>query len=151
MHDILRRRNQDVLQELKLVIKTQSDDVRFLQLHFSAMTVSGENYITATFRDCTEARRLEKAEQSNRLLNMLTNSVTHKLMTPLKCISSFARSLQKELQHSEKRKEAELIDVTSKLMISHVSLLLDKSVIENKVFKPNLAPAPSNKIVSDAI
>ena len=81
----------------------------------------------------------------------MTNSVTHELMTPLKCISSFARSLQKELQHSEKRKEAELIDVTSKLMISHVSLLLDKSMLENKAFKPNFAPYPFNKIVSDAV
>lgn len=151
MHDILRRSKQDVRRQLKLVMKTESDDARFLELHYNNMTVNGEDYITATFHDCTEVVRLEKVESNNRLLNMLTSSVTHELMTPLKCISSFARSLQKELQHSAKRQEAELIDVTSKLMISHVSLLLDKSMIENKVFKPNIALYPFNKIVSDAV
>ena len=41
MHDILRRSKEDVRRQLKLVMKTERGDVRFLELHYNKMTVSG--------------------------------------------------------------------------------------------------------------
>ena len=41
MHDILRRSKEDVRRQLKLVMKTESGDARFLELHYNKMTVSG--------------------------------------------------------------------------------------------------------------
>jgi K+-sensing histidine kinase KdpD len=49
---------------------------------------------------------------------MLTSSVTHEMVTPLKCMISFAAIVLKELQNSPKRKEAELIMTTAKLLLS---------------------------------
>jgi len=40
----------------------------------------------ATFRDLTEQLKLVKIQEDNRLLQMLTQSVTHEMVTPLKCV-----------------------------------------------------------------
>ena len=72
----------------------------------------------ATFRDVTEKKKLAKIEKANKLLHMLTSSVTHEMVTPLKCMISFAAIILKELQNSPKRKEAELIMTTAKLLLS---------------------------------
>ena len=73
------------------------------------------------------------------------------MVTPLKCIISFATSLQKELKHSPKCKEAELIYVTAKLLLSEVKLLLDKNMIQNEIFTLQYEHVPINRIISDAV
>lgn len=105
----------------------------------------------ATFRDVTERRKYAKTEEANKLLHLLTSSVTHEMVTPLKCMVSFSETVVKALANSPKRYEAELIMTTSKLLLSQVKLLLDKNMIENDLFMPNLEIAPFNRTVSDAI
>jgi len=94
---------------------------------------------------------LAKIEADNKLLHMLTSSVTHEMVTPLKCMVSFSETVLKELENSPKKHEAELIVVTSKLMLSQVKLLLDKNMLEHDLFLPNLEVASFNKSVADAI
>lgn len=85
------------------------------------------------------------------MLHLLNSSVTHEMVTPLKCIVSFAKSILKELEHSPKRHEAELIISTTKLILSQVKLLLDKNMIEHDLFEPELTLSPLNKTVSSVI
>jgi K+-sensing histidine kinase KdpD len=72
----------------------------------------------ATFRDVTELKNIAKMQADNKLLQLLTSSVTHEMVTPLKCIVNFSESLVKELRKSPKKYEAELIVTTSKLLLS---------------------------------
>jgi K+-sensing histidine kinase KdpD len=72
----------------------------------------------ATFIDVTEIQKFAKIEADNKLLQMLTSSVTHEMVTPLKCMVSFSETVVKALADSPKRYEAELIMTTSKLLLS---------------------------------
>lgn len=115
------------------------------------MMLDRQEHFVATFHDMTESKRLQQAQGQNTLLSLLTSSVSHEMVTPLRCIISFANNLQDELKHSERRKDAELILVTSKLLLQQVKLLLDQSMIENEMFVPQYEEMPLNRIVQDAV
>lgn len=51
-----------------------------------------------SIRDVTAIRALGAAQSQNHYLNMLTASVTHELMTPINCISTFSSSLALSLK-----------------------------------------------------
>jgi hypothetical protein len=55
------------------------------------------------------------------------------------------------LKHSPRRQDAELIFVTSKLLISQTKMLLDKNMIEKGLFTPTFEELPINRIVTDAV
>ena len=105
----------------------------------------------ATFYNETESKTLAKVEQQNTLLTLLQSSVSHELLTPLKCITSFAQNLERDLKHSPKKKEAQLISLTAKLLQSQVKMNLDKSLLENGKFEPNLNDSPINRVIEDVI
>jgi hypothetical protein len=44
-------------------------------------------------RDVTSLKKLVKSEKNNKTMQLLTASVSHELITPLKCIGSFAKEL----------------------------------------------------------
>ena len=126
-------------------------EYRELQLSLNNLMFNNYECKVATFRDVTEKKKLAKTEAANKLLHMLASSVTHEMVTPLKCMISFAATVQKELKNSPKREEADLIVTTAKLLLSQVKLMLDKNMIENDIFLPNLELAPLNKTVLDAL
>lgn len=93
-------------QSIKLKMTTNGPKPKYLHLQFSSMILDKGEYRVATFLDETDCRTLAQVEQKNHLLSMLQSSVTHDMLTPLKCIISFAKSLDRELIHSNKRKDA---------------------------------------------
>lgn len=79
-------------------------------------------------------------EADNKLLHMLTSSVTHEMVTPLKCMINFSEKVSDSMKSSKSpgKKEARLITTTAKLLLSQVQLLLDKNMLEYDLFTPNL-------------
>jgi signal transduction histidine kinase len=71
------------------------------------------------------------------MLSLLTSSVTHEMITPLKCIAEFGKSILKGVTTPQVSKEAKLIVSTSKLLLSQIKLLLDKNMLDNDLFVPN--------------
>ena len=117
------------------------------------MTLNKEEYRVATFHDETKAKALQKLEMQSQLMTKLQTSVKHEMITPLKCISGFAKTIEQELviKNSARCRDAHMIYVTSQLLLSEVNMLLDKSMIDNHIFKLNLEYIPINRIVYDAI
>jgi hypothetical protein len=72
------------------ILMKGSDGPRFLELFLNNMIYAGHTHRVATFSDITESKALAKAEQRNNLMSLLTSSVSHDMLTPLKCICSFA-------------------------------------------------------------
>jgi hypothetical protein len=70
------------------------------------------------------------------MLNLLTSSVTHEMLTPLKCIVQFGTKLLKS-RDPFVVKEAELIVSTANLLLSQVNQILDKNMLDNNAFAPN--------------
>ena len=84
------------------------------------------------------------------MLSLLTSTVTHEMITPLKCVIQFGETLLKS-KDPKVSKEAELIVSTAKLLLSQVKLTLDKNMIDNNAFTPNLEYYPLNKTIIDVM
>ena len=100
--------------ELKMRVP-QSDEIRYLQLQLSVMTLQKEEFRVATFHDETKAKALQKLEVQSQLMNRLQSSVKHEMITPLKCISGFAKTIEQELaiRGSSRSRDAHMVYVTS--------------------------------------
>lgn len=72
-----------------------------------------------TIRDISEINNFAKVSAQNKMLSLLTSSVTHEMITPLKCVIQFGMTLLKSKDPSVV-KEAELIVSTAKLLLSQV-------------------------------
>lgn len=127
--------------------------MRTLMVTLSSLLFNHEECQVITFRDVTQVKKLAKIETANKFLNMMTSSVTHEMITPLKCIISFSDFILKDLidKKSNAYRSTQLINTTSKLLFSQVKLLLDKNILKHDLFLPNLELNLFNKTVQDAI
>ena len=77
-------------------MKSEYDDPRFryLELQMSTITYFDVEYRVATFHDLTESKKLQQSEANTRMVSLLSSSVSHEMVTPLKCIASISKSLQ---------------------------------------------------------
>lgn len=91
-----------------------------------------------TIRDISAQKELKKSEEKNSLLNLLTSSVSHELMTPIRCIITFATLLLNSLKNEAQKNKATNIINTGKLLQSQIKMLLDRSLLENGQFRPQL-------------
>ena len=82
------------------------------------------------------------------MLSLLTSTVTHEMITPLKCVIQFGETLL-NAKDPKVSKEAELIVSTAKLLLSQVKLTLDKNMLDNNAFTPNFEYYPLNKTIID--
>jgi K+-sensing histidine kinase KdpD len=59
--------------------------------------------------DVSHQRQLEKAEEQNHLLNLLTSSVSHELLIPIKCIANFSTNILEDNSDENVLSKAHLI------------------------------------------
>ena len=100
-------------------------------------------------KDVSTTEYLREVKQKNSLLNLLTSTMSHELLTPISCIISLAQSANKQSNESSIITKAALIMNTGKLVLSQIKMLLDKSLIENSQFILNLRPENVHEIVYD--
>lgn len=83
----------------------------------------------------------------------MTSSVTHEMITPLKCMVYFSEFIIKDMKDKKSNayQSAKQILNTSKLLLSQVKLLLDRNMLKHDFFKPNLELTKFNKTVIDTI
>ena len=70
-----------------------SDEPQNLELKLTNLIFNKEECKVATFRDITKARQLVKVKKHNELLHMLSSSVTHEMVTPLKAMINLCQSI----------------------------------------------------------
>ena len=61
---------------------------------------------------------------------MLQTSVSHELLTPIKCIGAFSLELANQVANGKLKSKAKLVHSTSMLLLSQVKVLLDKSMLD---------------------
>ncbi len=64
-----------------------------VQISFQSIIFNDEYCMILRIRDITAHKQLEKAQSENKMLSLLQASVSHELITPIKCIGSFAQEL----------------------------------------------------------
>lgn len=59
---------------------------KILDVNLQPLTYQNTDATLVTMRDITEVRKFSKISENNKVLTLLTSSVTHEMITPLKCI-----------------------------------------------------------------
>lgn len=85
------------------------------------------------------------------MLSLLTASVSHELIAPLKCIGSFSVDLIAQIPDPKTRYKVELIFSTSNMLLAQVKFLLDKNLLEKKLFVPHFEKHSLRKILTDIV
>jgi signal transduction histidine kinase len=91
-----------------------------------------------TIRDLTAQLKLEQAEQKSSLLSLLTSSVSHELITPIRCMVTFGNELVSSNLKDKNKRKASLIVNTGKLVLTQIKMLLDRNMLENGNFAPQI-------------
>lgn len=82
---------------------------------------------------------------------MVTSSVTHDMITPLRSVSCLSKRLSETLENTNGHKDALLIYNTSQILLSQVKLLLDKNLLDNNRFMPSLDDHPINQTIENIV
>jgi light-regulated signal transduction histidine kinase (bacteriophytochrome) len=69
-----------------------------------------------SIRDLTDFDKLKKTESQNKLLNLLNYSVSHEMITPLKCILNLAETALKDCLDEKLTRTLTLIIRTGKIL-----------------------------------
>ena len=102
-------------------------------------------------RDITALSKISKISENNKILTLLTSSVTHEMITPLKCIIQFTHNVLKLTTDLARKKDLELILSTAQLLLSQVKLLLDRNMLEKNIFTPNFEMHPFNATINNVV
>jgi hypothetical protein len=92
--ELLDHLNDRILKMKILNTDDKFEKYLFVQITYQNIFYNNRECKILNIRDVTALKQLAKAEEDNRLTQLLTASVSHELITPLKCIGSFAKELQ---------------------------------------------------------
>lgn len=104
-----------------------------------------------TIKDVSEAQDLKKVQQKNTLLNLLTSTMSHELLTPISCMIELSTKMEANSCEGSTISTSTLIKNTGKLVLSQIKLLLDKGLIENEQFSLNLVQESIYDIVYSVV
>ena len=108
---------------------------------------NGKESQLLTLTDITIHKKLEAQENKNRLLTTMNASMHHEILTPLKVNIQIAEKLSKLQDITQLKEMAQIVSVSSKLVLFHANDLLDHRIFESG----NFAPAYIYASVSNAL
>ena len=89
-----------------------------------------------TLTDITIHKRLELQENKNHILTMMNANMHHEILTPLKVNIQVAEKLSTLQDISQLKEMAQIVSVSSKLVLFQANNLLDHRNIQNGSFAP---------------
>ncbi len=75
--------------------------------------------------------------------------MSHELLTPIKCIGALSLDVIAQLPPGKLKYKAGLVHSTSKLLLSQVKVLLDKSMLDQNTFQAQLEVWSLQKIMDE--
>jgi signal transduction histidine kinase len=103
-----------------------------------------------TFRDVSHLQKLQEQQKKLEIIDAVTATVAHNMITPLKSISLLARNIVQKTS-LDNTKDATLVYSTSQLLLSEVMLLLDRNQLDKNRFKPNLTTLSVNHTIHTTV
>lgn len=89
----------------------------------------------------------QRVRDQNERLNLLTASVSHDMMTPLKCIITYATYLLSSVMSETDRQKVVCILRTAQMLTQQTKDLLDRALIDNE----SLTITPKSTMISKAV
>jgi signal transduction histidine kinase len=100
------------------------------------MLFNDEECQVLTMKDITNEQKLRSAQHKTKVMAHISSCISHELMTPIRCIITFAMLLVRELQDEALNQKASMIASTAKLLLSQIKMMLDNSLLANNHFEP---------------
>jgi len=101
-----------------------------------SLIFNNQQCLVLVLSDITKFKRLAYVEYQNMQMKLRQSTVSHELVTPLKCIANFAFELLDKLEDPELIKKAKLIKNTSILVCAQMNDVLDKNLFEKDKMEP---------------
>jgi hypothetical protein len=77
--------------------------------------------------------------------------VSHELITPIRCIIELGNDLIKSIKVGTNNRISRLIVNTGKLVLAEIKMLLDRNLLENGQFVPQLDKAELLKVIGETV
>ena len=103
-----------------------------------------------TFRNVTHLEKLQEQQKQLEIIDSVTATVAHNMITPLKSISLLAKKIAQN-RGLDNIEDANLVYSTSQLLLAEVMLLLDRNQLQKERFKPNLTSLSVNKTIQSTV
>lgn len=83
----------------KLILpESEVDEIKVVQITRTELIYNGKQCIVVKLRDISEIREKAKLSAENKMLSLMASSVSHEMITPMRCIVHLAGGLEKKLK-----------------------------------------------------
>ena len=100
-------------------------------------------------RDVSKLKQNAKLSAENKMLTLYTSTMSHELLTPLRCIKQVATDAAHNAP--EVKSDLSLIVNSTDLLLNQVKGNLDKELLENDMFEPNLDESNLKEVVDNVL
>lgn len=87
-----------------------------------------------TCRDVSQIAENAKLSADNKILSFMSSSVSHEMITPLKCIIQMVLQMQQKFSSPQLKYDAELIENTAFMLLNQVKGNLDRNLLDQNMF-----------------
>lgn len=115
----------------------ESDSVKILLLTKNNFIYKNKDSYILNITDLTSFKQVDQLKVQNNFLNLLTANVSHEMDSPLNCINVFAEKIILTSKNETHKSYASMMKNSASLIKFQVKTLLDRSLLENKMFTPN--------------
>ena len=102
------------------------------------MIFNNKQCVVLSCRDISKMRVNAKLSAENKMLTMMSSSISHELLNPLRCIEQISKNMINKNVNKEWKFDAELIMSTANMLLTRVKGNLDKNLLDSNMFRPNL-------------
>ena len=120
--------------------------VRSMQVNFAQ-----RQCLLLNFSDITSYKKLEQEQEKTRLLYMLNTMTHHEMLAPLNAQMDISKSLFENSTSYKNKKMAQLLNLSSHMLMLHTQDLLDQRIIEYGSFKPCYTLGSVKNVIIDIV
>jgi signal transduction histidine kinase len=117
------------------------------------MIYNGKQCRLVLMRDVSKIREAAKLSAKLSMVSLISSSVSHEMLVPLRCIVNLVEGIQKKLKDIEDQeyvgRELDLINKTAQLLLNQVKGNLDRDMLSQNMFEPRIELAFLNQVVEE--
>ena len=121
-------------------------------LNRNDLIINERNCQVVNFTDISTYTKLKKEQENNEILKTLNTTVHHEMLAPLRANVDVCQRLLRNLKDNEQAKKmAQIILISSQMVMLHANDLLDQRIIENGNFVPNITSGSIIEAIKEMI
>lgn len=116
---------------------SQSSEYLFVKIKTSKLVLNAQDCILIQFQNLSQLRKILQLQAENKTIQMMAQTLTHDVLTPLNCANQILESIQTKKSSFDMR-DIDIIKQTTEMVIGQIKASLDFNLAEIGMFKPQL-------------